>query len=66
MKSGGLDFSNNEITVNTYENGAMAKMELLLPAHHVTSRYHDLYLKFVARNSYNAKWKFQVFLWMDE
>ena len=67
MKSGGLDFSNNEITVNTYENGAMAKMELLLPAHHVQVGNHDLYLKFVARNSYNAKWKFQSFFgWMNE
>ena len=66
MKSGGLDFSNNQITVNTYENGAMAKMELLLPAHHVKVGNHDLYLKFVARNSYNAKWKFQSFFgWMN-
>ena len=67
MKSGGLDFSNHEITVNTYENGAMAKMELLLPAHHAKVGDHDLYLKFVARNSYNAKWKFQSFFgWMNE
>ena len=51
MKLGGLDFTNSEITINSYENGAMAKMELLLPAHHAKVGDHDLYLKFIARNS---------------
>jgi hypothetical protein len=67
MKLGGLDFTNSEITINSYENGAMAKMELLLPAHHAKVGDHDLYLKFIARNSYNQKWKFQSFFgWMNE
>ena len=66
MKSGGLDFTDHEIKVDTYENGAMAKMELLLPAHNTKVGDHDLSLKFVARNSYNARWKFQSFFgWMN-
>ena len=67
MQNGGLDFNNAKLDIETYENGGMAKMELLLPSHHTKVGDHDLYLKFVARNSYNAKWKFQSFFgWMNE
>ena len=67
MQNGGLDFNNAKLDIETYENGGMAKMELLLPSHHTKVGDHDLYLKFVARNSYNAKWKFQSFFgWMNQ
>tara|TARA_R110002020_G_scaffold459931_1_gene678204 strand:- start:234 stop:1145 length:912 start_codon:yes stop_codon:yes gene_type:complete len=67
MQDGGLDFNNAKLDIETYENGGMAKMELLLPSHHTKVGEHDLYLKFVARNSYNAKWKFQSFFgWMNQ
>jgi len=67
MKNGGLDFNNAKLDIETYENGGMAKMELLLPSHHTKVGEHDLFLKFVARNSYNAKWKFQSFFgWMNQ
>ena len=67
MELGGLDFTDAKLDVSSYENGAMAKMELLLPAHHEKVGTHDLYLKYVARNSYNGRWKFQGFFgWMNE
>jgi len=66
MESGGLDFTNAQLKVHSYEMGAMAKMELLLPAHHTKIGNHDLSLKYVARNSYNGRWKFQGFFgWMN-
>ena len=67
MSKGGLDFTDADLKVESYENGAMAKIELLLPKHHAKVGDHDLYLKFVARNSYNMKWKFQSFFgWMNQ
>jgi len=62
-----LDFSNAEIKVDTYEKGALAKMEIMFPNHHVKVGEHDLYLKYVARNSYNLRWKFQSFFgWLNQ
>ena len=67
MEKSGLDFTDAELKVDSYENGAMAKMELLLPKHHEKVGSHDLYLKYVARNSYNMRWKFQSFFgWMNQ
>jgi len=67
MQKGGLDFTDAQLDIETYENGAMAKMELLLPAHNAKIGDHDLSVKFVARNSYNARWKFQSFFgWMND
>ena len=66
MQNAGLDFTEAKLKVESYENGAMAKMELLLPKHHAKVGEHDLYLKYVARNSYNMRWKFQSFFgWMN-
>jgi hypothetical protein len=66
MEKGGLDFTDADLKIESYENGAMAKMELLLPAHTAKIGDHDLSIKFVARNSYNARWKFQSFFgWMN-
>ena len=67
MQNGGLDFTGAELQVDSFENGALAKMELLLPAHKEKVGDHDLTMKFIARNSYNARWKFQSFFgWMNE
>ena len=67
MEKSGLDFTDAELKIDSYENGAMAKMELLLPKHHEKVGSHDLYLKYVARNSYNMRWKFQSFFgWMNQ
>jgi len=66
MLKGGLDFTDCELSVKSYERGAMAKMELLLPMHKAKIGDHDLSIKFVARNSYNGRWKFQSFFgWMN-
>ena len=66
MEKGGLDFTGADLNVHSYENGALAKMELLLPAHKAKIGEHDLSVKFIARNSYNARWKFQSFFgWMN-
>ena len=67
MQGGGLDFTDAKIDVSSYEYGAMAKMEIMLPKHHVKIGNHDLYLKYVARNSYNGRWKFQSFFgWLNQ
>lgn len=67
MDKSGLDFTDANLQVYSYENGAMAKIELLLPKHHTKVGDHNLYLKYVARNSYNMKWKFQSFFgWMNQ
>lgn len=50
-----------DIKVDTYENGAMAVMECVFPSVKYRVKDHDLNLKFVARNSYNARWKYQSF-----
>ena len=61
MDKGGVSFKNSEIKIDAYENGAMAKMEVLLKDHNTKIGEHDLSLKFIARNSYNGRWKFQSF-----
>jgi len=67
MEKSGLDFTDANLQVYSYENGAMAKIELLLPKHHTKVGDHNLYLKYVARNSYNMRWKFQSFFgWMNQ
>tara|TARA_R100000781_G_scaffold105862_2_gene69718 strand:- start:820 stop:1818 length:999 start_codon:yes stop_codon:yes gene_type:complete len=67
MQNGGLNFTDAKINIDAYENGAMAKMEVLLPSHHTKIGTHDLFLKYVARNSYNGRWKFQAFFgWLNE
>lgn len=66
MADGGLDLSEAEISVKSYEFGAMAKMEVVMP--NLTERVgtHDLQLKYIARNSYNGLWKFQSFFgWLN-
>ena len=67
MKKGGLTLDNAEITIDSYENGAMAKMEVLLPEKQTQIGNHNLFLKYVARNSYNGRWKFQSFFgWLNQ
>ena len=67
MKKGGLTLDNAEITIDSYENGAMAKMEVLLPEKQTKIGSHNLFLKYVARNSYNGRWKFQSFFgWLNQ
>lgn len=62
-----LDFSDAQIKVTSYENGALAMMEIMFPNHHAKVGDHDLYLKYVARNSYNLRWKFQSFFgWLNQ
>ena len=62
-----VSFDNVAFNINQYENGAMAKMEIIFPDHHVKVGEHDLYLKYIARNSYNGKWKFQSFFgWLNQ
>lgn len=66
MKIAGVSFKDAEMKIQSYENGAMAKMELLLPDHNTTIGKHNLSLKYVARNSYNGRWKFQAFFgWLN-
>mgnify|MGYP003151341964 CR=1 FL=1 len=66
MEQGGLDFTDADLQIKSYENGAMAKMELVLPAHKAQVGDHDLSVKYVARNSYNGRWKFQAFFgWLN-
>ena len=67
MVNGGLTLDNAQIEIDSYEHGAMAKMEVLLPEKQVTIGNHQLFLKYVARNSYNGRWKFQSFFgWLNE
>ena len=49
----GLVVEPEHLKLETYENGAMAKMELVLPNHTTTIGEHKMALKYVARNSYN-------------
>jgi len=66
MKQGGLTLKDAEVKIESYENGAMAKMEVLLPELTTQIGDHHLSLKYVARNSYNSKWKFQAFFgWLN-
>ena len=67
MKNGNIDFTDAQYKVNVYENGALAQMEITFPKHHTVIGTHDLYLKFVARNSYNGRWKYQSFFgWLNQ
>ena len=67
MINGGLTLDNAQIEIDSYEHGAMAKMEVLLPEKQIMIGDHKLYLKYVARNSYNGRWKFQSFFgWLNE
>ena len=67
MKKGGLTLDDAQIEIDSYENGAMAKMEVLLPEKQIMIGDHKLYLKYVARNSYNGRWKFQSFFgWLNQ
>ena len=66
MRNGGLTLENAEVSIDSYENGAMAKMEVLLPEKTTQIGDHNLSLKYVARNSYNGRWKFQSFFgWLN-
>jgi len=66
MQQGGLTLKDAEVKIDSYENGAMAKMEILLPELSTKVGDHNLSLKYVARNSYNSKWKFQAFFgWLN-
>lgn len=66
MKNAELDFTDADVQVETYQNGAMAKMEVLFPKHTTKIGDHDLAVKYVARNSYNGAWKFQSFFgWLN-
>lgn len=66
MIKGGVDFTDADIKVQSYEFGAMAKMEIVLPSHKTKVGNHDLSLKYIARNSYNGRWKFQSFFgWLN-
>lgn len=67
MIAGGVDFTDAEVSIESYELGAMAKMEIVLPSHHTKVGDHNLNLKYLARNSYNGRWKFQSFFgWLNE
>ena len=67
MIKGGVDFTDADIQVDSYEFGAMAKMEIVLPKHKTQVGDHNLKLKYIARNSYNGRWKFQSFFgWLNE
>ena len=66
MAEGGLDLTDAQIKVNSYEFGAMAKMEVIMPNLTEKVGTHDLQLKYIARNSYNGMWKFQSFFgWLN-
>ena len=49
MKIAGVSFKDAEMKIQSYENGAMAKMELLLPDHHAIIGKHTLSLKYVVK-----------------
>ena len=62
----GIDMDNVEMQVDSINDGAMASIEVLFKSHHMKIGDHDLYLKYVARNSYNQVWKYQSFFgWMN-
>ncbi len=66
IKQAGVSFNNAEMKLDSFENGAMAKMEVVFKDHNTKIGKHDLSLKYVARNSYNGKWKFQAFFgWLN-
>ena len=66
MKKGGLDFSNADVKVESYDFGAMAKMEITFWDMKEQVGNHDLYVKYIARNSYNQRWRFQSFFgWLN-
>ena len=57
----GVDLSDSNCQINAYENGAMAEMSITMPSHSATVGGHTLSLKYTARNSYNALWRYQAF-----
>ena len=62
----GIDTNNVEMKVDSFDDGAMASIEVLFKSHKMKIGTHDLYLKYVARNSYNQVWKYQSFFgWMN-
>ena len=61
MKKGGLNFANADVKVESYDFGAMAKMEITFWDMKEQVGNHDLYVKYIARNSYNQRWRFQSF-----
>jgi len=62
----GLKVNPEDIKVESYEHGAMAKMEFTIPQQKVIVGKHELTLKYIARNSYNGRWKFQSFFgWLN-
>jgi hypothetical protein len=60
MAEGGLDLSEADISVKSYEFGAMAKMEVIMPNLTETIGTHEHQLKYIARNSYNGLWMLQI------
>ena len=67
MIKGGIEFTDAEVKVQSYQFGAMAKMEIVFPNYQETIGDHNLNLKYVARNSYNGLWKFQAFFgWLNK
>ena len=66
ISKAGVCFDNAELKIDSYENGAMAKMEVMFKDHTAVVGKHNLYLKYIARNSYNGRWKFQSFFgWLN-
>ena len=66
MQASGINFNNANFKINSYENGAFAKMEISFPEHTAFVGDHKLLLKYIARNSYNGRWKFQAFFgWLN-
>lgn len=66
MSKGGLDFADAEFNIQSYDLGAMAKMEIVFPNYKEMVGNQELKLKYVARNSYNGLWKFQAFFgWLN-
>tara|TARA_Y100000114_G_scaffold33993_1_gene29362 strand:+ start:660 stop:1589 length:930 start_codon:yes stop_codon:yes gene_type:complete len=62
-----IDFTDAQCTIESYEGGAMAMMEIMFPNHTAKVGNHDLNLKFIARNSYNGRWKYQSFFgWLNQ
>ena len=62
----GLDMTNVDMSVESFNDGAMASIDLVFNNHQMRIGDHDLKLKYVARNSYNQVWKYQSFFgWMN-
>ena len=67
MEQAGLDLDNVDMVVEQQQDGAMASIDVTLKSHTMKIGNHQLFLKYVARNSYNQVWKYQSFFgWMNE